>query len=608
MPPQGKIIPIDDPLLKKIEDSEDVSSCLDEYGFYKKNSKYFTEVKNKNAHSEKELSNFVGESLFHLDNGTNNTKRIIKIQRYSGEIYIVEIQSSEMKIESFETILKSHSCTFYGSAYELKRIFAKWMDDEIRAIIIETLGYNPENNLYAFSNAIYTKNNQLLKVNEIGIIEDLEAKKKYYFPAFGFANKNNQSYEGERKFVFIEGKLNFEEWSKLYFETFESNGAIGILFLILSLFWDIVFNEVGFFPFLFLFGAYGTGKTSMTEFLLRVFGKDYIGIPLNNASQVGLSRSIASRNNSIFYLKEYTPETDETNQDLILTAYDGSGRVTGIKSNDNKTSSASVKSAIIFDGNHLPNQRTAVLSRMILLYFQNNKFSEIQRTAFGKLESIKDDGFGNVLIDILEQREFFSKNFKRIFDENIHELRTCLKGDFAERTVKHIALILTPAKLLHNKLKFPFTFNEITHAVVENAIEQNRLLKQSDEITVFWQSFSNGVKNNSLIMFQKDGCGDNKKIAHYNVKNEDSGAMILQIKLQNIFPEYVRYCKNNSLRFSDQNSLRMLLTSKSYTPFINNTQKGRGEAYTDFKFGSCYQFNLTKNENIISINEVELNL
>ena len=81
------------------------------------------------------------------------------------------------------------------------------------------------------------------------IIDDPENKKKYYLPAFGLAHINNLDYEGERKFIFVKGELNFEQWAKLYFETFETNGAIAVLFLILSVFWDIVFNQVGFFPF-----------------------------------------------------------------------------------------------------------------------------------------------------------------------------------------------------------------------------------------------------------------------------------------------------------------------------------------------------------------------
>jgi hypothetical protein len=188
------------------------------------------------------------------------------------------------------------------------------------------------------------------------------------------------------------------------------------------------------------------------------------------------------------------------------------------------------------------------------------------------------------------------------------ELRETIAADFAERTIKHVALLLTPAKMLIKKLQFPFEFEDITNAVVDNATEQNRLLKQTDEITIFWTAFAWGVKNNNLVEFNNDELSNNRKSSHYNLKNSEAGEKILQIKLPGIYPEYVKYCKNNNQRFLDTNSLKMLLTSKSYPAFIPNLQKKRGDAYTDFYFGSCYQFQLQKEENIFSINEVELNL
>jgi len=597
-----------DYLKETIPDSQNQDAELEDFGFYIYGSKYFTKEAKGKKTVKIELSNWVGSSEFHLVNGTNNSKRIIRIQRNTLEQHIVEVQSSEMKLDSFEVILKSKQCTFYGNTYQLKRIFARWMDNEIQANIIETLGWNREHQNYAFANAVFTAKGKLVKVNEVGIVDDPDDEnKKYYLPAFGMAHLNNPDYDGERKFIYIDGTLNFEQWAKIYFETFETNGGIAILFLILSVYWDIVFDQVGFFPFLFLFGAYGTGKTTLVENLLRLFGKDYIGIPLNNATQVGLSRTIASRNNSIFYLKEYTTDTDEANQDLLLTAYDGSGRATGVKSNDNRTKVAQVKSAIILDGNHLPTQKTAVLSRMVLLNFENNRFSDTQRKSFAELERLQDKGFGKVLTEIMKHREYFQKGFKKTFDENMKEIRQVIKADFSERTLKHVALLLTPAKLLIKKLKFPFSFNEITNAVVDNAIEQNRLLKQTDEITVFWTAFAWGVKNGNLTELNFDQYSDNRKQADYNLKRQESGESILQIKLPRVLPEYVKYCKNNNQRYLDGNSLRMLLTSKSYEAFIPTSQKGRGVNHTDVHFGTCYQFRLLSDENGFSINGVEIN-
>lgn len=592
----------------EILDSQNQSSDLEDNGFYISKSKYFTKELHGKTRVTVELSNFVGKSRFHLIDGTNNTKRIIEIQRCTGQKYLIEVRSSEMKIDPFETIIKSIQCTFFGNNYHLKKIMAFWMNHEVNVNSIEALGYNREHDIYVFSNGVFTDSDKILSTNEAGIV-DIPGGKKYYIPSFGLANVNNPDYDQDRKFIYVEGSLNFEKWSKLYYDAFETNGGIGILYLILSVFWDIVMDQVGFFPFLFLFGQFGTGKTKLVEYLLRIFGNDFKGISLGKSSSIGLSRTIASRNNSIFYLKEYTPETDLENQDLLLCAYDGSGRATGIKTNDNRTRVSLVRSAMILDGNHLPTSKTAVLSRMILLLAEKNKFEMEQIKAFNKLEENQAAGFGLVFSNIHVLRPYFQANFQKVFFENVSELRKTLGPDFAERTLKHVALILAPVKMLNRQLNFPFTYEEIKSEVIDNAIEQNKLLNETDEITIFWQAVSSLIKSNLLTEFKSDKLGDNLKSSHYRIKEEVLGETILQIKTKVIFPEYIKYCKNNNIKSTDYNTLIKLLTSKANSHFIQPTsQADRNRSYTDFYFKSCYQFKVEKNENTIKINNVEIDL
>lgn len=588
----------------KIPDSENPNQDYSDYGFFVREGKYFVyehSANKKGPPPEKELSNFVMESLFHLVNGTNNSKRIIKIQRNTGEIKMIEVFSSEMKPDTFETILKSKRCTFLGSAYHLKLVFARLMDTEIEAIILNVLGWNLEHQVYVFADAVFSKS-EVLKINEIGIIEGFE--KRFYLPAFGLANDTNEDYETEKLYRFKPGEIGFMEWSELFFQSFGTNGAIGILFLILSVFRDVVFNQVRFFPFLFLFGDFGTGKTSFVERLLSLFGADIIGTPLNNATSIALSRLASTRINGLFYFKEYTNETDEKAQDFILTAYDGAGRTTGVKSNDNRTKSFPVRSGLIFDGNHLPTQKTAILSRMILLDFQESSFDEAKTFAYDKLKAAAANGLGRVLIEILEHRELFEAKFKEAFTENVKDLKAIHKDTFPERTLNHIALLMAPAKILWSQLSFPFEFLDVLNSITENATNQNNLLKQSGAISIFWESFSNSYKKGLITKFY----GYNSKTSHFNIKETDISNGIIQIKLGNLYPFYVRYCRDNNMQFLDQNSLRMLLTSKSNKEFLPGFQKGRGATYTDKGFGTCYQFAYTKSEDSIYISDIEINL
>src|SRR5674476_1146940 len=119
------------------------------------------------------------------------------------------------------------------------------LDDEEEAFILAEMGWNQEHQVYVFADALYSVKHDLLKINDIGIVEC--ENKKYYLPAFGFANLNNEDFKTERLYRFIGGSINLQKWSNLYFNAFGENGVVGILFLILSLFRDIVFESVGFF-------------------------------------------------------------------------------------------------------------------------------------------------------------------------------------------------------------------------------------------------------------------------------------------------------------------------------------------------------------------------
>lgn len=592
--------------LLRIKDSEDRNTDAAKLGFYIKNSRYHVKRNVKGGAKEQpvEISNFVGKSLYNLDNGTNVSDRIIQLQRHTGELHLVEIPTSDMKFEPFETILKSKQCTFYGNRYELNQIYSHWMDEESHAHVIGVLGYNSNFDIYAFSNAIFSiKENRLFNIDDFGIIKKTD--NCFYLPANGRANVNNDAYKHDRKFYFKTGDISFEKWSKLYFDTFKSNGAIAISFLISSLFWDIIFGHTNFFPFLFLFGALGTGKTAFVESLLKLFGDDYLGTSIDKSTSTGLSRTIAGRNNAIFYLKEFTQDSDKSNESFFLTAYDGAGRTTGIKSNDNRTQVATVKSSIIIDGNHLPVQNPAVFSRMIILNFDNDQFSDAQTKTLNVLKQHDEEGLGQVIIDILQHREYFSKNFKTIFDIVKEEIRNIGIQDFSARMINHIALLLTPIRLFGEKFQFPFSYSELKEIAIENAMEQTNTLKQTNECAIFWEAFAYNVQKGNLIPFIRDQAGDNRKNSHYNVKMEDE---ILQIRFSSVYAEYVRYCKSCDQKIVGKSTLKKLLTSKSYKPFISNSQKGRGDAYTDAAFGSCYQFRFEVENSNQTIGGVSINL
>lgn len=585
----------------RIEDSDSPEIDHKNLGFYVKDSMYWTKEQRGKTTYEVKLSNFVMKSLYHLINGSNNSQRLILLQRKTGAKVLVEVYSSEMKPETFETILKSKQCTFLGNSSNLKIIFEYLMDNEDEAITLPILGWNNDHKIYIFADSVFTASNELITANELGIVGD--KNKKYYLPAASKANTDNQELETDRLYSFHGGELDFRAWANLFYEAYGPNSIIGIAYLILSIFRDLVFSQVGFFPFLFLFGIKGSGKTSFTDKLLRLFGNDVKGTPLNNASIPGMSRQLSGRNNSLFYFKEYTNQTDDLIEAFILNAYDGAGRMTAIKSNDHKTKSYPVRSAVIFDGNFLPSKNTANLSRMILLNFEKTSYSSDEQIKYKQFEEYSKLGFGNVLTEILKLRHVI----ERVFPQTLKGISKNLSGSelkLEERSIKHTALLITILDILKDYLPFPFTIDDAKKVILDNAEYHAGLMHDTGPVSIFWEAFSHNVSKSYLIRFD----GHNKNSSHYNVKYETDAAdkIILQIRFQQVWPAYVKYCKENNLRILDGNSLKSMLTSSGNLDFIPTNQKGRFKAYTDKNFGSCYQFWGKLTENGFSVNGIDV--
>lgn len=574
---------------------DDIKIFQNEWNFYiHKGCYYYTEYKGKRT-NEIRISNFVMDILYHLTDGTNNTKRIIKIQKDTGKIYLKEVFANEMSNDKFEVILKSASCTFMGSSYQLKSIFDYLMRKETTAKTIDNLGYQKNFDIYAYADSLINSNNKLLKINELGIIRD--KNELYYLPAFSSANIDNDYYSHDRTFKYKQGKIDFAEWSKLIYDTFGVNGAIGVNYAIASIFRDIVFDELKFFPFVFLFGSYGTGKTSFIESILHLFGSHTIGTALSNVTTSGLSRETSQRNNSIFYYKEFTTDNAQIANPFILNAYDGSGRTMGQKSMTNKTVKFLPQSGILFDGNYLPIQKDAVFSRLILLIFEENNFSEKQKAVFGKLAKEKEKGLSQIVKELLQYRDLFKQNFKRIYTYYVSSIDKNLKyKNIPSRLKNHASIIISIYILLKEKLNFPYSAKVLVSAVLDYMEQQFVMLEEIEDVANFWKS-AEYYKSKGVLVEDRDYVKEN--FVEYGY---------IFIKYDAFYSAYIRYCNENNFNKVDKPTLRALLTSKANKSFKPNVTQGSRKtiAITKYSIGSTYRFEYSVIKSGLKINNIEL--
>jgi hypothetical protein len=227
--------------------------------------------------------------------------------------------------------------------------------------------------------------------------------------------------------------------------------------------------------------------------------------------------------------------------------------------------------------------------------FEQQKFSDKQKTDFSKLEKITENGNMNILKEIHK----YQNEFKKEFPAAISKLREQIKKNkdikyLETRLQDHLALLLTPYQILSKYLKFPFTIKELSKKIIEYANQKHDLLNEIKATTILWQSLEYG--RTQIESKFKDA--DNEK--YYLLEND-----ILYLKYNVAYTYYVEFCKKNNYQITEKTTLKELLTSKTNENFV----KGNREKATNKKdFGYCYMFRYTKTENGIMLNKTEINI
>jgi len=574
--------------------------------FFINNNVYFSKTFNsKGDEYINRESNFIMEILFHFNDGTNNTKRLIKLQHHTGTINLIEILSSEMGSEKFETILKSHKCSFFGNGKLLNKIFAALMDRETEAIYLADLGYNPHLNIYVFSNAIVFPDSSVVYANSHGIV--LHEKTCYYLPAFSANNINNLSFADMRRFVFRPGNIYFKDFVSLMVQTFGLKAVIGISFLISCIFRDIIIKETKFFPYLFLFGQAGTGKSTFIGNLTGLLGEHDPGCPMANSTPKYLGRQMSQRKNAMVYLKEWENNIVFKNPEiglLLKNTYDGASYGIADSSSSKKTISFLVESGVIIDGNELPTNNQAVFDRNIILDFFQNRFNETEIAGHQKLIDENNKGLGYVFLDIYKQRDHFLYMYKDTYREVLAKIKADLSiilsdNNILERIAKHTAFLYAPIKILNSLLEWnliPEELDTLVNKLYDDAIDKLNILNEISPVNIFWAAVGlDRSREFPEILPEK----------HYIRDDNDN---ILYLKLKEVMHVYIKYCTQNKI-IGNSSTMKKLLLNEQY--FIKGDNKDRGVSYTKKNFGSCYKFSYVVSEQdptkiIIGNNELNL--
>jgi hypothetical protein len=446
------------------------------------------------------FSNFIIRPLFLIKSKTE-PKRIIEIENIYGVKKTVDVPTDAFtSIGEFNKFIESQGnflFTVKSPPFTLLKV--KVYEQTADALEVKTLGWHKDAAAYIFANGGF-KDGKFYPIDDYGILtlprrkakdEEPEEEKdvdRYFLPAMSDIYRDSEdSFENEKKFIYIKRPdVSFETWASLFHIVHKQNGMVAMLHYMAAIFSDFIYSKKKWFPHLFLFGVPGSGKSTLGWSLSYMFGEAQTPYQLNSGTLVALARLFAAFRNGMVWTDEFNNnEIDEKKFQLLKGSYDRTGHAKGEMSSNRNTITPTNSCAII-SGQHLPTRDNAALfKRSNLLQFYSTDHTEEDQTNLKKLQAMEQKGLSHITAALMMFRDKVEDEFERVFEETVKEFNPLLLG-VETRIVQNAMVTVTMYKLTADKLKYPFSYEEVKAFTVKNVNDQHRLIASSKETSVFW--------------------------------------------------------------------------------------------------------------------------
>ncbi len=471
-----------------------------EYGFFEYKNRYWMRRRDE----YEPISNFTLRVLYLIKG--NNPKRIVELTNIRGIKAVLDLQIEELiSLDKFKARVEGNgNFLFEGRSSDLGRVKNKLFSLEIPSTEITQLGAQ-KGGFWAFANGIFA-NRKFLPVDDNGMV--VIGKDHYYIPIFGATTADdNEDLRNYRKFVHRMSNVTFEEWSKMFVEVYGDNGKVCIAFCLYALFSDIVFEVTNGAPMLFLFGQRGSGKGTLANSMLALWGIPQDPLMLGGASTVvGFMRKLGQFRNAITWLDEFKNDIDGKKIESLKNIWDRIGYERGVKDTTNRTQTTPVTSSAIISGQEIPSVESAFFSRVCLLELNTMRRDQEAIDRFDRLREMEDAGITNCTLEVLQHREIVKKEFKMHQSGIEARFRNAFQhSDLIDRQIKNYSILCAVTHCLENYITLPFNAADLMVICERLALKQRSLMKNSSEVQQFFESIdfllsSGQIRNGRDIM------------------------------------------------------------------------------------------------------------
>lgn len=513
-----------------------------------------------NGDNFEQVSNCVLRPIFQVLN-FSDSKRIVELKssHNNKEVsMLIELPNAAFVSQTeLEKVLSNYGgFYFHGSKKNYQKLKAKLFSEFVPCQEIRTLGWQREG-FFAFANGIVEGG--FKQINKYGIA--IHGDKQYFLPAFSeiyaTLQPEDDIYENDRQFVYRPSSISFQKWSTQFYDVYKDNenGMFAVAHVIASLFSDFIYQRNNnSFPILFGFGMPKTGKSTMGRSLSKIFKKDASEFNLNQGTPIALTRRLSRTRNGLEHLDEYQNDLDEKRFQLLKGIFDRTGHEKGVMSNDTKTTTTKINSAVYMSGQYYPSRDgNSLVTRCIILPFEKKSqdFSQKEIEAFLKLKQMEDEGLSNIIVEAIKYRSLIEEHFSDTLFEIGSQMRDELRSSDADgRVMQNLIVYCAVVKLLGKQLGLPFSYEKFYAESKEIVLRQSAIIADSDQLAEFFKMIQ------FLILDYKLTAGEDFKVEEIealNIRNGSKGTEVVQfdrptkvihLNFAKTYPLYLQYFRS----------------------------------------------------------------
>ena len=374
---------------------------------------------------------------------------------------------------------------YSGSSAQLERMMLRQLDNIKVVQTVDFVGYSAQHKTYLLGD---------YAVHDGAV---LEANEEDYFEIGKLSIKSLQ--RSIHLHINRDAEAQDRSWPQHLWSAFGAPGYVALAYWFASLFAEQIRAEQMSFPFLEIVGEPGSGKTTLIQFLWKLFGRDYEGFDPSKSTAAGRMRTFTQVSNLPIVLIESDRETKTGNSahvksfdwDELKDAYNGRNvRTTGVRTGGNETYDPPFRASIVISQNNPVQASQAIMERICHMTFTTHGHTPASFESAKKLETYEMEQLSGFLLACLRLEPQVLDTFKAETDKAIAWLLE-QDGIHKPRIAKNHAQLLVAVMAMSQLMRMSDgQFAEVRSCIVAMAQERQRSISADHPLVQeFWESF-----------------------------------------------------------------------------------------------------------------------